>query len=93
MKVHLIKEKTIRNFALANTSSKIPFEGWLVKLKNADWETPADIKATFAFSDLLGRSSLRVIFNIGGYNYRMICKYAFGDTTGQAVCMLDRHAC
>jgi mRNA interferase HigB len=93
MKVHLIKEKTIRYYALENTGSKIPFEDWLAKVKNADWETPADIKATFTSADLLGKSSLRVVFNIGGNNYRMICKYAFGETSVRLyVCWIGTHA-
>lgn len=34
---------------------------------------------TFGATDLLGKSSNRAVFNIGGNTYRMICKYAFGD--------------
>jgi mRNA interferase HigB len=92
MKVHLIKEKTIRNYVLANTSSKIPFEEWLTRLKKADWNKPADIKNSFPAVDLLGKSSLRVIFDIGGNNYRMICKYAFGETNIRLyVCWIGTH--
>ena len=28
--------------------------------------------------DILGSGSNRVVFNIGGNNYRMICRYQFG---------------
>ena len=38
-----------------------------------------DIKDTFASADLLGRGSDRVVFNIGGNNYRIIAKYYFGQ--------------
>ncbi|MHA4812335.1 type II toxin-antitoxin system HigB family toxin [Flavitalea flava] len=31
-------------------------------------------------ADLLGNGSKRVVFDIGGNNYRMICKYWFGKT-------------
>ena len=79
MKIHLIKEKTIRDYVPKNVSSKIPFEEWLSKIKRADWNKPADIKNTFSAADLLGKGSLRVVFDIGGNNYRMICKYAFGE--------------
>lgn len=81
MRVHLIKEKTIRQFALNYPASKVPFEEWLGKVKHADWETPEDIFSTFPSADLLGRGSNRVVFDIGGNNFRMICKYAFGETT------------
>ena len=93
MKIHLIKEKTIRNYVLDNVGSKIPFEEWLFKLKNANWNKPGDIKNTFGSADLLGKSSSRVVFDIGGNNYRMICMYAFGETEVHLfVCWLGTHA-
>ena len=39
---------------------------------------PTDIQNTFGSADLLGKNSDRVIFDIGGNNYRLICKYFFG---------------
>lgn len=93
MKVHLIKEKTIRNYILKNARSKVSFEDWLYKIKIADWSTPADIKKTFRSADLLGERSYRVVFDIGGNNYRMICKYAFGETEIHLfVCWMGTHA-
>ncbi len=79
MRVHLIKEKTVENFAHDHALSKAAFEDWLLKIKTAVWESPQDILTTFGSADLLGRGSKRVIFNIGGNNYRMICKYQFGE--------------
>jgi mRNA interferase HigB len=93
MKVHLIKEKTIRNYVIGNSGSKIPFEEWLTRLKKADWEKPADIKNTFPAADLLGKSSLRAVFDIGGNNYRLIGKYAFGENNVRLyVCWIGTHA-
>ncbi|HXB12783.1 MAG TPA: type II toxin-antitoxin system HigB family toxin [Bacteroidia bacterium] len=63
-----------------NAQSLIPFEDWLSKLKLADWEISDDIKQTYGTADPLGNGTNRVVFNIGGNNYRMICKYAFGKT-------------
>ena len=79
MKVHLIRKDTIESYAVGNPGSRSPFAEWLTKLKYADWEKPTDIQATFGSADLFGKSSSRVVFNIGGNNYRVICKYAFGD--------------
>ena len=79
MKVRLIKEKTIRDYVMANAHSKTPFIEWLSKARKADWKTPSDMKRTYPSADLLGKSSCRVVFDIGGNNYRMICKYAFGE--------------
>lgn len=79
MRVNLIKKQTIRNYVLKNAISKTSFEDWLSKIKVADWEKPGDIKSTFNSADLLGKNSHRVVFDVGGNNYRMICKYAFGE--------------
>lgn len=93
MRIHLIKEKTIRNYVLENAGSHIPFEEWLSRLKKADWNKPSDIQNTYHSADLLGRRCLRVVFNIGGNNYRMICKYAFGETEVHLfVCWIGTHA-
>jgi mRNA interferase HigB len=49
-------------------------------LKQAEWETPGDMAATYGSADLLGKGSNRVVFDIAGNSYRMICKYHFGVT-------------
>ena len=77
MRVRLIKKKTIEDFALQNANSRSSFKLWLSIIKLADWEIPEDITATFSSADLLGNGSNRVVFDIGGNNYRMICKYHF----------------
>jgi mRNA interferase HigB len=92
MRVHLIKEATVKDFVTANASSKTPFEEWLTKVKAADWSTSEDMQKTFGSADLLGKGSSRVIFNIGGNNYRMICKYGFGDKEVNVfVCWIGTH--
>lgn len=80
MKVRLIKRKTIENFLIQNAASKSSFRIWLTLLRNADWTEPANINETFGSADLLGDGSNRIVFNIAGNNYRMICKYHFGIT-------------
>lgn len=80
MKVHLIRKETIEEYASHYTGSRASLQEWLLKLKYANWEKPEDIQETFNAADLLGRGSNRVVFNISGNNYRMICKYWFGTT-------------
>ncbi len=93
MKVHLIKMQTIVDFTESNSKSRVPFEHWLTVLKYADWEDPKDIILTYNSADNLGSSSNRVVFNIGGNNYRMICKYAFGGKQVHLfVCWIGTHA-
>ena len=93
MKVHLIRKETVENFAANNAQCRASMAEWLTKVKNADWEKPSDMQATFRSADLLGKSSNRVVFDIGGNNYRMICKYAFGEKQAHLfVCWMGTHA-
>ena len=78
MKVRLIKKQTIEDYIENNSQSKVSFEIWFAILKHADWFVPLDIIQTFRTADILGRGTDRVVFNIGGNKYRMICKYHFG---------------
>lgn len=78
MKVRLIKIQTIRNYVSLNLRAKSPFEKWLEVLNTLSWNIPSDILKTFNHSDILGRGSNRVVFDIGGNKYRMICTYYFG---------------
>jgi mRNA interferase HigB len=80
MKVRLIEKKTIEKYVVANARSRDPFRHWLSKLKHAEWSCPEDITILFKSADLLGNGCNRVIFDVGGNSYRMICKYHFGLT-------------
>jgi mRNA interferase HigB len=93
MKVHLIRRQTIEDYIVENARSKPSFAIWLTAIKKADWKTPEDILETFGSADLLGNGSDRVVFDIGGNSYRMICKYVFGQKqTHLFVCWLGTHA-
>lgn len=93
MKIHLIRKETIEAFIKQNAQSSSAFEEWSNKLKYADWGTPADIIATFPSTDILGKGSSRVVFDIGGNKYRMIGKYAFGEKEAHLfICWMGTHA-
>jgi len=93
VKVHLIKRQTVEEFAKANAPSRSSLMVWLTTVKYADWNHPGDIQATFGSADLLGNSTNRIVFNIAGNNYRMICKYAFGQKELHLfVCWIGTHA-
>ena len=93
MRIHLIKELSINNFCEEHQDRGVSFGKWLTKIKYVDWERPSDIKLTFNTAYILGRGSSRVVFNIGGGNYRMICKYYFGlKNIHLYVCWIGTHA-
>lgn len=74
MKVSLVKEQTVLNYAKKHADSKASCVDFIGKIKSADWDIPEDIKKTFGSADNLGDGSSRVVFNIGGNNHRIICK-------------------
>ena len=93
MRVHLIKKQSIENYVIDHAASKSSFTIWINITKLAEWLIPEDIKKTFGSADLLGNGSSRVVFNIGGNNYRMICKYTFGEKQVHLfVCWIGTHA-
>lgn len=79
MKVRLIKRQTVYDFITQHARSKTSFNKWLRMLQGADWTTTADIKSIFGSADFLGNGTNRIIFNIAGNNYRIICSYYFGN--------------
>ena len=92
MKVHLIKKLTIVEYWTRRPGSRNSFEDWLGKLKFADWNKPGDMKSTFKAADLIGRGTNRVVFDVAGNHYRMICKYAFGEKYAHLfVCWIGTH--
>tara|TARA_R110002050_G_scaffold190269_1_gene324923 strand:+ start:387 stop:719 length:333 start_codon:yes stop_codon:yes gene_type:complete len=78
MNVHLIKKQTLEDYIRKNARSKPSFNIWYALIKRSNWEKPADIICTFNTADLIGNGSERVVFNIGGNKYRLICTYHFG---------------
>ena len=57
-----------------------------------DWNVPADIMKTFSYADILGKGTNRVVFNVGGNTYRIICKYAFGQNMVHLfICWIGTH--
>ena len=51
------------------------------QLHYCEWEIPSDILRSFRTADIVtceGKPFNRVVFNIGGNKYRLICGYKFG---------------
>jgi len=76
MKVHVIKWKSVEEFVFKHARSKVSFQKFREIIKKADWESINDVQETFGTADLI--SNNRIVFNIGGNNYRIICGFWFG---------------
>ena len=93
MRARLIKEQVIHAFVAKHAISKNAFKTWLKVLKAADWNMLEDIQATFPATDILGKGCKRVVFDIGGNKYRLICGYLFGRKEVHLfICWIGTHA-
>ncbi|MCC5943011.1 MAG: type II toxin-antitoxin system HigB family toxin [Balneolaceae bacterium] len=82
MRIHLIKEKTVIDYANEHATSTGAFLRWIEIIKNADIKKPQDFVDLFGSKsvDILGNKSDRVCFNVGGNKHRIICSYYFNET-------------
>ena len=65
-----------------NKKMIIAFEKFKERIEQCDWNSPSDIMKSFRTADTItckGRPFNRVVFNVGGNKYRMICGYKFGS--------------
>jgi len=76
MRVHVIKWKSVEEFVTTHVHLKVSFESFKEKIKHSDWNSTNDIQSTFKSADMIKND--RIVFNIGGNNFRIICTYWFG---------------
>jgi len=78
--MRIISRKALREFweQIGYEDSEQPLKAWFDEAKQANWETPNQIKAQYKSASILKES--RVVFNIHGNKYRLIVKinYDFG---------------
>lgn len=68
--MHLVSIQVLRNFWKLHPDAERPLRAWYEVVTQAQWRTPAEIKAEFATASFLGNN--RVVFNIKGNDYRLI---------------------
>jgi len=93
MEVRLIKELAIRNYCRKNARALPSFHIFLEKLKGCDWSDLNDIKADFPSMSIVGDcENDRIVFDIGGNNYRLICDYNFYENCCLFIAFIGTHA-
>lgn len=92
MRIRLIKEQTIQDYANAEGKKGLVFYKWMEVIKSANVANYNDLLSLFNSADTLGKKSHRVCFNVGGNNYRIICKVMFGQKKCHMfVCWIGTH--
>jgi len=69
--VHVISIKKLKEFwqQAKNPGAETALRWWYQQVRQARWNTPADVKQTFNTVDLVGR---KMVFDVGGNEYRVI---------------------
>jgi mRNA interferase HigB len=78
--MNVIAKKTLRDFwEGGHANARAPMQTWYKLASSAEWKSFADVRATFPSTDLVGD---KLIFNVGGNSYRIIC---FARFSGQVM--------
>lgn len=73
--MRIIAKRTLRQFWERErrfADAKRALEDWYTQVSQADWATPAEVKAHYGEASILKGS--RVVFNICGNKYRLVVK-------------------
>jgi mRNA interferase HigB len=65
--MRVIAIKRLREYWQKQPACEQALRAWYAEAENADWKTPADIKATYRNASILKNG--RVVFNICGNNH------------------------
>ena len=69
--MRVVSHKTLFDYYTDNNQSKTALELWYAKITKQDFDNFNDLKRAFSSADFVGNH--RVVFNIKGNNYRLVC--------------------
>lgn len=70
--MRVISKKPLRGFWEKHADAQQPLLAWYREAEDADWDSPATVKAKYANASILGGN--RVVFNIKGNSYRLVVR-------------------
>ena len=70
--MRIIAKKPLIEFWKSHSQAEQPLKAWHAEAKNAQWQSPDDIKKRYPNASILHDN--RVVFNISGNTYRLIVK-------------------
>ena len=66
------RKKVLDFMSSGDAKARKLFPGWLIDTERVSWNSPSDVKNNNRTVDFL--SGNRVVFNIGGNNYRIVAE-------------------
>jgi mRNA interferase HigB len=73
--VNVVTKRRLEAFWTLHPTAKAPLTAWHQIARMAEWRGPQDIKDQFRSADFVADN--RVIFNIGGGNYRLVVRVSY----------------
>jgi len=71
----IFAKSTLREYWEKQPDSEQYLKTWHDTVLSSDWETPNDVKETYASASILKNS--RIVFNIKGNAFRLVAKFNF----------------
>lgn len=68
--MRIISKKSLIDYWVEVPAAKSELENWHAEAKDADWATPAEVKAKYGNASILKDG--RVVFNICGNKHRLV---------------------
>ena len=73
--MRIFSYSTLREFWQIHTDAEEPLRAWYRIARNADWRSPADVRARYADASIIADN--RVVFNIKGNAYRLVVRIIY----------------
>ena len=75
-RMRIIRRRTLQEFWEAgHAKAEGPLRAWFAEVSRAEWRSMAELKQRFPHASVI--DSERVVFNIGGNDYRLVAKLWF----------------
>ena len=71
----IFSKSTLREYWEKYPDSEQYLKTWYDTAMSSDWQTPNDVKQTYANASIL--KDRRIVFNIKGNSYRLVVKFNF----------------
>jgi mRNA interferase HigB len=73
--MRIIAKRTLREFEKLHPQARPGLRLWYQTARIRGWTNPADVKQDYANASIIAGN--RVVFNIGGNNYRLVVKFNY----------------
>ena len=73
--MNVVARRTLQAFWTKHPQAEASLAAWFAVARAADWRSPQDIRDVFNSVDFVADD--RVIFNIGGNNYRLVARVSY----------------